>query len=147
MYCLQSGTATHPDELELGVLAQRVDCLCDAEHGADDVMARVAQVPELAQRHHGVVDALLVAALYHGLHFDRMWAVDDFEDVVAVDEAEAGVGRLQVVDCLSHVAFGGEDERCEAVVGILYILGFADLQDAAHDLGVGEAGVAKDGAS
>ena len=47
-----------------------------------------------------------------------MRGVDDAEDVFAGDEAEAGVGGLQVVDCLAHVAFGAEDEGGDAVVGI-----------------------------
>lgn len=76
-----------------------------------------------------------------------MRAVHHLEDVVAVDEAEAGPGRLQVVDGLAHVAFGGEDEGGEAVVAVLHLFGVDDLEEAGDDLGVGEAGVAEDGAA
>ena len=76
-----------------------------------------------------------------------MRGVDDAEDVFAGDEAEAGGGGLEIVDGLTHVAFGAEDEGGDAVVGILDIFGLADLEQAANDLGVGEAGVAEDGAA
>ena len=76
-----------------------------------------------------------------------MWGVDDAEDVFAGDEAEARVRGLEIVDCLAHVAFGAEDEGGDAVVGIGDVLGLADLEKAADDLGVGEAGVAEDGAA
>ena len=76
-----------------------------------------------------------------------MRGVDDAEDVFAGDEAEARVRGLEIVDCLAHVAFGAEDEGGDAVVGIGDVLGLADLEKAADDLGVREAGVAEDGAA
>ena len=76
-----------------------------------------------------------------------MRGVDDAEDVFAGYEAEAGVGGLEVVDCLAHVAFGTEDEGGDAVVGRFDGLGLADLHQAADDLGVCEAGVTEDGAA
>ena len=87
------------------------------------------------------------AGFYDGLDFNRVRGVDDAEDVFAGHEAEAGVGGLQVVDGLAHVAFGAEDERGDAVVGGGDVFGFADLEETADDLGVGEAGVAEDGAA
>ncbi len=76
-----------------------------------------------------------------------MRGVDDAEDVFAGHEAEAGVSGLEVIDSLAHVAFGAEDEGGDAVVGVFDVLGLADLHEAADDLGVGEAGVAEDGAA
>lgn len=116
------------DELELGVLAERGDGLGDLEHGADDVVARVAEAPEVLERVQGAVDVALVAGLEHGLDLDGVRRVDDLENVVAADEAEAGVRALQVVDGLAHVALGAEDERGHALVVVLDLLGLDDLQ-------------------
>jgi hypothetical protein len=87
------------------MLAQRVDGLGDPEHGADDVVTRVSQIPQLLQRDHRVIDSRLVACLDHDLHLDGVWTVNDLEHVVPVYETKTGGGRLQVVDGLSHVAF------------------------------------------
>jgi hypothetical protein len=96
---------THLDKFQLRVLAQCVDGLGDPEHGADDVVARVSQIPQLLQRDHGVVDPCLVACLDHRLDLDGVRAVDHLEHIVSVDETETRCGRLQVVDGLSHVTF------------------------------------------
>ena len=76
-----------------------------------------------------------------------MRGVHDAEDVFAGHETEACVGGLEIVNGLAHVAFSAEDESSDTVVGILYVFRFADLQQAANDLGVGEAGVAEDSAA
>lgn len=76
-----------------------------------------------------------------------MRAVHDAEDVVPADEAEAGPGALQVVDGLAHVALGAEHQRGNAVLGVVHLFGLADLHQPLHDLGVGEARVAEDGAA
>lgn len=87
------------------------------------------------------------ARFHDGLHFYGVGGVDDAEDVFAGYEAEASVRGLEVVDRLAHVAFGAEDESGDAVVGVFDVFGGADLQEAGDDLGVGEAGVAEDGAA
>ena len=87
------------------------------------------------------------ARFHYGLHFNGVRGVDDAEDVLTRYETEACGGGLEVVDCLAHVTFGAEDESGDAVVGVLDGFGLADLQKAAYDLGVGEAGVAEDGAA
>lgn len=135
------------DELELRVLAQRRDRLGDLEHGADDVVARVPQIPELLQGIQRALDVALVAGLQHGLHLDGVGRVHDLEDVVAAHEAEARVRALQVVDGLAHVALGAEHERRHALVVVLDAFGGDDLQEALDDLGVGEPAVPQDGAA
>lgn len=40
------GEADFSDELEFGVLGENGNGLCDFEHGADDVVARVTRVPK-----------------------------------------------------------------------------------------------------
>ena len=87
------------------------------------------------------------ASLHNGLDFNKGGGVDDAEDVFAGYETEACGGGLEIVDCLAHVAFGAEDESGDTVVGVFDRFGLADLEEAADDLGVGEAGVAEDGAA
>lgn len=135
------------DKLQAGMFTERRDGLGDAEHGTDDIVAGIAQSPQVVQGVQGGVDFPLPAGLDHGLHLDRVGRVHDAEDVVAAHEAEAGPGRLQVVDGLAHVALGAEDEGGQAVVGVLDALGVDDLEQALHHLGVAEAGVAQDGAA
>jgi len=141
------GEADFLDELQFGMLAQGIDCLGDLEHGADDVVARVSQVPEFVQRGQGFVDSLLVAALDHGLHLDRMRAIHDPEHVIAVEKSKAGVGTLQVVNRLSHIAFCGEDEGRDAVIRVLDFFSRADLHHPAHHLCVCQARVPQNRAS
>ena len=57
-----------------------------------------------------------------------MRGVDDAEDVFAGYETETCEGGLEVVDCLAHIAFGAEDERGDAIVGIFNRFRFADLE-------------------
>ncbi len=110
-------------------------------------MTRVPQTPKLVQRVQCRVDLALPARFDHRLHFDRVRTVDDAEDVVAAHEAEAGPGALQVVDGLAHVALGAEDEGRDAVLAVLDLFRLADLHQSFDDLGVGQAGVAEDGAA
>lgn len=97
------------DELEAGVLAEAVHGLGDAEHGAHDVVAAVAQRPELLQALEGAFDARFPAGFEHYLYLEWMWAVHDPEYVLAVHQPEARGGALQVVDRLPHVPLGAED--------------------------------------
>ena len=76
-----------------------------------------------------------------------MRGVNDAEDVFTGYESEACAGGLEIVDCLAHIAFGAEDESGDTVVGVFDVFGAADLKEAGDDLGVGEAGVAEDGAA
>lgn len=135
------------DELELGMFAERRDRLGDLKHGADDIVARIAQIPEILQRIQGALDIALVAGLQHGLDLDGMRGIDDLEDVVAADEAEAGVRALQVVDGLAHVALGAEHEGGHPLVVVLDLLGLDDLQQPLDHLRLGEPAVPQDGAA
>ena len=141
------GEADLADEFEAGMLAQAVHGLDDAEHGADDVVAGVAEAPELLEALERLLDLAFPAGFQHGLDLDRVRTVDDLEDVVAAHEAEAGVGALQVVDGLAHVAFGAKDERGDPVVAVADVFRGADVQQARDDLPVGQVGVAEDGAA
>ena len=62
-----------------------------------------------------------------------MRRVDDAEDVFAADKTETGVSGLQVVDCLTHVAFGAEDEGGDSVFGVFDFFELDDLHDASDD--------------
>lgn len=76
-----------------------------------------------------------------------MRAIHHFEHIISAYEPESGPGGLEVVDSLSHIAFRAEDERGDAVVGVGDVFGGADLHEAVDDLGVGETGVAENGAA
>lgn len=82
----------------------------------------ISLVPKFTELLHRPLDVALRARADDGLDDDGVRLVADFEDVVARDEAEARVCGLEVVDGLSHVAFGGEDECCEAVVVVFYLV-------------------------
>ena len=56
-----------------------------------------------------------------------MRGVDDAEDVFAGNEAESCGRRLEIVDCLAHIAFGAEDKSGDAVVGVFDLFGLTDL--------------------
>lgn len=135
------------DKLQLRVLAQRRDRLGHLEHGADDIMARVPQVPQLPQPVQRRVHVALVARLQHRLHLDRVRAIHHFEHVIAAHEPESGMCGLQVVDRLPHVALGTKHQGGEAVVRVLDFFGFDDLQQPLDNLRVRQLGVAQDRAA
>lgn len=64
-----------------------------------------------------------------------MWLVADFENVVARHEAKARERRLKVINCLTHIAFGGEDERCQAVIVVFNL--FASVRRHAMEIMLG----------
>ena len=76
-----------------------------------------------------------------------MWSVDDTEDVLARHKSEACKSRLEVIDSLPHVTLGGKYEGGDSVVRVFYLLGFTDLHQTSHDLGICQAGIAENGAA
>jgi hypothetical protein len=50
--------------------------------------------------------------------------IADLEDVILRDKVESGPCGLEVVDRLTHITFGGEDERGETFI-IVFDLGLA----------------------
>lgn len=90
---------SHLDELQLEVLGHLVS-LADPEDVSDDVLRRVAQRPQLLHHLVGLVDVRVHAVSQHAFHQQRVRLVAHFEDVLAVDVAEAGVGGLKVVQRL-----------------------------------------------
>ena len=85
-----------------------------------------------------------MARLDHRLDFNRMRAVHHLEYVIPIHEPESRVCALQVVDGLSHVTFGGEHQRRDAIFREFDLLGLADLLETLDNLTISEAGVAKD---
>lgn len=81
--------ANHLDELEAGVFAEAVHGLSDAEHGADDIVAAVAQRPELLQAFECGFDSAFPTGFEYHFHLEWMRAIDYSEHVLAVDQAEA----------------------------------------------------------
>ena len=103
------------NELELEFLVEGL-IFGDAEEGAHDVEAAKAAVPELLDDRVG----LLVVGERRGLqalaHEQRMRLVAHLKHILGRDEAEARHGGLCVVERLTHIALGGEDERFETLL-------------------------------
>ena len=76
-----------------------------------------------------------------------MGLVADLEHVLLVDKPETGPCRLEVVDCLAHVALGGKDERGEAFFAVFDLLHLANLEETLENLLVTDLAVAEDGAT
>ena len=79
-----------------------------------------------------------MAVLDHGLDLVRVGLVDDPEDVVAIDETEASMCTLQVVDCLSHIALCAEYQSSKAILGVFNLLSLTDLCQTLDNLSVGQ---------
>jgi hypothetical protein len=72
-----------------------------------------------------------------------MGLITDLEYVVLRYESKSGVGRLEVIDRLTHVSFGGKDQCSQTVVIVFdllsaifqcltYILGGTNLLQSLH---------------
>lgn len=93
------GALPHLDVVQFEVLGHLVG-LADPEDVSDDVLWRVAQRPQPLHNLVRLVDVPVHAVSQHAFHQQRVRLVAHFEDVLTVDVAEAGVGRLQVVQRL-----------------------------------------------
>ena len=120
------------------MLAQPRHALRHLEHRADNIMTTIPQTPQFLQRLQRRIHLPFPARLNHRLHLDRMWTIHHPEHVVPAHEPETRERALQVVDRLPHVAFRAEDKRRDAVVAVRDVFRGADLQQAVHDLRVGE---------
>lgn len=92
---------THLDELQFQVLGHLVG-LTDPEDVPDDVLRRVAQCPQLLHNLVGLVNVPIHAVSQHAFHHQGVGLVAHLKHILAVDVAEAGVGRLQVVQRLGR---------------------------------------------
>lgn len=101
-------------------------------------------LPELIQDLQCRIYLPLPAGLDHGLYLDRVRAVHDTEHIVTTDKTKARPSTLQVIDSLTHITLGTEDQGCNSVLGVLDFFSLADLHDPLDDLGVCQAGVAED---
>ena len=93
--------------------------LHNTEYRDNNVDGAVALIPQVIELVHGSVDVAFETCSNHGLHCDWMWLVAHFEDVVARYETEPRPRGLQVVDSLTHVPFGSEDEGLKTFITVL----------------------------
>lgn len=56
-----------------------------------------------------------------------MRAIDHTEDIVAIDEAKPCMRTLQIVDRLSHITLGTEDQCSNSIVTVLHLFCLTDL--------------------
>lgn len=135
------------DELQLSVLTQCRNGLGDLEHGANNVVARVSQIPQLPQRVKRRIHVSLKTCLEHGLDLDGVWGVYDLEYIVSRHHTETGMCRLQVVDRLSHITFRTKHQRGQTLVIVLDLLGLDDLQQPLDHLRIRQPRIPQDGTS
>ena len=93
-----------------------VECFGYSEYGYDDVHRAVTLVPELAQLLHRGFYVTLCTCPNDRLDDYGMGLVTDFENVISGYETKARVCGLEVVDCLSHVPFGGKYQCRQPIV-------------------------------
>ena len=79
--------------LELEVFGH-LSRLANSKYHVDDVLGRVAQLPQVAQYLHGLVQFLLQAILDHLLDEQRVRLVAHLKHILAIDVAKAVVSRL-----------------------------------------------------
>lgn len=132
----RSFTWSHSDELELHVLWQLWQRLGHSENGADNVHSGVALLPQAVEAVHGQSDVALVAGQQHVLDDGGMGLVADLEHGVSGHKAEAGPGRLEVVDRLAHVTFRCEEERFQTFIVVFDRLSLADFHQTLEQFGV-----------
>ena len=86
-----------------------------------DINCTITLVPEFVKLLQRSVNIALLARPNYGLDDNGVGLIADFEDVVPGNEAEPSVGGLQVVNRLTHVTLGREDERRKSIVVILHL--------------------------
>lgn len=96
---------THPNELELDILIHLVHILRHPEQRRHNIHRSIPLPPELLQSRHRAFHIALHAVLNKRRNDYGVRLVADFEDLVGADKVETGEGRLEVIDCLAHVAF------------------------------------------
>lgn len=106
----------HPDELEFCILWQLLHPLDHPKHRRDDIDCRVPCLPQLVDPRERLVDLALLTLPDQLADLDRMGLVADLVHVLGGDEAETGMCRLEIVDRLTHIAFGSEDEGLKALI-------------------------------
>ena len=74
-----------------------------------------------------------------------MRLITNLEDIGLVDVAKTTVGGLKIVEGISHVTLGREDDGLQPTIGVAHLLGGADVFETGQDLLVRETAVPKDG--
>lgn len=100
------------------LLVHRLGHPKDRHHDVDRTVTLIPQAPQSVQSQ---VDIALLTCTQHLLDDDRMRLIAHLEDIVWADEVETRVCGLQVVDCLSHVAFGRKDKSCKSFIRVRYL--------------------------
>mmetsp|Transcript_4410 Transcript_4410/g.9869 ORF Transcript_4410/g.9869 Transcript_4410/m.9869 type:complete len:330 (-) Transcript_4410:182-1171(-) len=134
------------DHLELNKLGCLV-ALGNAEERGDDVRGTVSRLEEAGEKRIRVVHLPLKRRGQHGVDVRGVRLVANLEYVLRVDEPESAVCRLQVVECLPHVAVRREHHRLEPVVDVRHLLAPAYVQQPLDHLLVAELGEPDDGTS
>jgi len=74
-----------------------------------------------------------------------MRLITNLEDIGLVDVTETAVGGLKIVEGISHVTLGREDDGLQPTIGVGHLLGGADVFETGQNLFVRKTAVPKDG--
>ena len=74
-----------------------------------------------------------------------MRLITNLEDIGLVDVAETTVGGLKIVEGITHVTLGREDDGLQPTIGVGHFLGGADVFETGQNLFVRKTAVPKDG--
>ena len=94
----------------------------DPKHGDNNINRAIPCLPQFLEFLQCVFDVPLDAMPQHRLYDQGMRLVAYLEYIISTHKAKPGMGRLQIVYRLSHIAFRGEDERREAFFVVLYLV-------------------------
>lgn len=117
------------------------------EGGTDNVARRIARLPQRLHLRDGASRVPLGAALNDFANCLGMGLIADFEDDSLIDQSILCQveGGLEIVEGVTHVAFGGKQDCFQTIFGVADILRLADAQETLQDIFIRETGVAQDG--
>lgn len=115
------------------------------EEGADDVVAGISGSIKSLHSGDGRTGLASNAVIDDAPHRSWMRLITNLEDIGLVDVAETTVGSLKVVEGISHVTLGREDDGLQPTIGVAHLLGGTDVFEAGQDLLVRETAVPKNG--
>ena len=119
--------------------------LCDLEESSNNVTAAISRFPQSLNLVDRSLGASIDTRLDNGLDSRWMRLIADFKDVCLINVSKARMRRLQVVERIPHVAFGGKYDCLEAIVCIRHLFGFTDLSKTSENLFVAQSTVTQNG--
>jgi len=134
------------DELQLEELGHAV-ALANSKHVGDDVLGAVAELPEVGKDLVSLVDVGLRGVVQHVLHQQGVWFVTNLENIFRLYKTKSFMRRLKIVQGLSHIPLGCENNGLQPILGVVDALCLAHSEHFGEHLGVGQLAVPEHGAT